>query len=536
MYSRLWVVWAFLFTATGHLHAEPAPQKYNAFDLARRDLEVVRNSKDVRDFVHGVVVLGFNELPRCQPEVSKTSLSIKGPPAGEEVCELFLQPVPAKFLVERAQALATKCDKSTLECASEIVVNFDKGSPIEGVLSGSTIQFVKYPVSSGDVCVSYFADKRWNGKDLKVANQQVVLPDPIPTEADVYIHDGACTTTPTVFYELVAPKEHLPPASGFPVENLLPGCKQIKGFTACDPFPEANDTWDLWVDQANDQSIPRISLNRNNYINPNSFGRVWIRHWKSVTPTVLITGAGTTLTAVATEVNAAVTDASTLGPALVSSLSDGERISVVLVPPHSAGTMHLTVKFADAIDATKPKGDVSTELIVDKAYFGTFRFGVSHVFFSPEANYTTVKRTDLSPSEIVKRGGNLNEIVLGYSLYLDGFKINGRRYFLTDEGAAAFFARHLGIYAGFGAVSYSPGSFDFLKSLHLGLEWEFSRNISLAATFVLRRSDHLADGYAVGGPAPASGVPTETRYVPGLGVVLNFSVDFLKTVSGVAKQ
>lgn len=64
--------------------------------------------------------------------------------------------------------------------------------------------------------------------------------------------------------------------------------------------------------------------------------------------------------------------------------------------------------------------------------------------------------------------------------------------------------------------------------MHLGFEYEVSRNFSIAATLVGRKVTRLADGLEVGDPITSTTVPTRTGYEAGIGVVFNFSPEFLK--------
>lgn len=121
----------------------------------------------------------------------------------------------------------------------------------------------------------------------------------------------------------------------------------------------------------------------------------------------------------------------------------------------------------------------------------------------------------------METGGYDLEIVAGFAAFLDK---GGRGYSSHDYSR---FAPYLGI----GLLSQgADGEVDFLKSVHLGVEWELTPTFSLASTVVLRRVTRLAPGVALGGPVQGD-VPTVTRQSVGLGFVLNVSPEFLRVGS-----
>src|SRR6202012_87791 len=120
---------------------------------------------------------------------------------------------------------------------------------------------------------------------------------------------------------------------------------------------------------------------------------------------------------------------------------------------------------------------------------------------------------------------------IGYSLYADVLK-GGRIYDLgcLDWFSTCYVMKHSGLYIGVGAVQTSGGTFDYLRSLHIGPEIDISRNLSFAFTLVMHKQTVLerVNGLGVGSPIPASGIPTTTQYGRGIGLMFNFTSEFFE--------
>src|SRR5690606_17235812 len=102
--------------------------------------------------------------------------------------------------------------------------------------------------------------------------------------------------------------------------------------------------------------------------------------------------------------------------------------------------------------------------------------------------------------------------------YLDG----GGRPDVGCEHAPFCFNPYFGI----GLLSTGgDGELSWLKSVHLGVEWELTDAFAIGITANLRRAERLAEGFRVGQPLDGD-VPTEERFVVGMGVVVNLSPSF----------
>ena len=89
-------------------------------------------------------------------------------------------------------------------------------------------------------------------------------------------------------------------------------------------------------------------------------------------------------------------------------------------------------------------------------------------------------------------------------------------------------------YFGLGLLSASSnGDLQWLKSVHLGVEWELTEAFAIGLTANLRRVERLADGLRPGYPIEGN-VPTDDVFVFGMGIVINLSPEFLKIGAGGA--
>lgn len=119
------------------------------------------------------------------------------------------------------------------------------------------------------------------------------------------------------------------------------------------------------------------------------------------------------------------------------------------------------------------------------------------------------------------------DVVIGYSPYLDA----GGRAGSGCESAPFCFNPYFGL----GLLSASSGGdLQWLKSVHLGVEWELTEAFAIGLTANLRRVERLAKGFAPGYPVEGE-VPTDDKFVFGVGLVINLSPEFLKVgASGAA--
>jgi hypothetical protein len=190
--------------------------------------------------------------------------------------------------------------------------------------------------------------------------------------------------------------------------------------------------------------------------------------------------------------------------------------------PRMPGAVDLSVSFTD--DAGGELGDPLTlEFVVDETYSGAFRVGVAGIFVGGlESTYETVLAPGSNQTEI--SGGTRNfvdiDLVIGYSPYLDA---GGRPANGCDNRPFCF-----NPYFGVGILGADGGGdLDWLKSVHVGIEWELTDTFAIGLTANLRRVSRLAPGLDVGEPIEG-GLPTRAAYIMGLGIVLNVSPEFLK--------
>ena len=197
-------------------------------------------------------------------------------------------------------------------------------------------------------------------------------------------------------------------------------------------------------------------------------------------------------------------------------------LSTQTLAPRQPGYAPLTVKLSD-LAGEQVGSPLLVEFWIDETYSGAFRMGVAGVFLGGvDQTYSKVTAPNSSQAEIAASSKNPVDVdlVVGYAPYLDA----GGRSAAGCESAPFCFSPYFGL----GLVSASSdGTAQFFKSVHLGVEWELTPSFSIAVTGNLRRVERLASGYHVGQPIDGD-VPTENRYVFGLGVVINLSPTFLK--------
>jgi hypothetical protein len=210
----------------------------------------------------------------------------------------------------------------------------------------------------------------------------------------------------------------------------------------------------------------------------------------------------------------------------VTESTDGEAplppdiVSEVAFAPRRPGPADVKIRQIEGGKETS----YTIELVVEEIYLGAVRLGVAAIQKDAvDREYLSQARPGSQQTEIVaKSTGRVDlELVLGFAPYLFDF--------IGDDGRAAVTGCRpcVAPYVGLGLLNQSATSLELLKSLHFGLEWEFTPSFSVAGTFVVRRVTRLASGFEVGSPIGAD-VPTTTGYGFGGGVVFNFSPEFLK--------
>ena len=194
--------------------------------------------------------------------------------------------------------------------------------------------------------------------------------------------------------------------------------------------------------------------------------------------------------------------------------------------PKAEVTVDVTVGAGEEIYAK-----TAVQLIVEETFSGALRMGIAGIFGNAvDRTYRPYMHAGSGQYEIVSNeSGPFDlEFVIGFAPFLER---GGRGY---TSGSRFHFAPFVGV----GVLSMGgEGHAQWLKSIHLGLEWEPTPTFSIAFTGVLRRVTRLREGAILGGPTGSSDsdVPTATRHELGMAVVLNLSPDFFQFgSSGIA--
>lgn len=196
--------------------------------------------------------------------------------------------------------------------------------------------------------------------------------------------------------------------------------------------------------------------------------------------------------------------------------------------PRVPGFTPLEVRLLDASNAlvTDP---FKLEFLVEATYSGAFRVGVAGILLGAlDQRFRAETRPGSLQREIVASDDSVMDldVVLGYSPYLDA----GGRAAGGCENAPFCFNPYFGL----GLMSASSnGDLQWLKSVHLGVEWELTEAFAIGITANLRRVERLAKGFRPGYPVDGN-VPTDDVFVFGMGVVINLSPEFLKIGAGGA--
>lgn len=177
------------------------------------------------------------------------------------------------------------------------------------------------------------------------------------------------------------------------------------------------------------------------------------------------------------------------------------------------------------------------EFLVPNVYSGAIRLGLSSVVGLHEHQYSKRQAVGVSVMEVIDHGATnvMAELVVGYAPYWQSFTgKRGRDYvryykLLSYERIAPYFG------VGISSLNTSGEGtrVRWLRSFYIGGELELAQNISVAVALTLSRVDTLAHGLAVGGPVAKETMLTDTEFRPGLGIVVNFSPDFLKFAAGM---
>lgn len=175
----------------------------------------------------------------------------------------------------------------------------------------------------------------------------------------------------------------------------------------------------------------------------------------------------------------------------------------------------------------------SFEFLVPNYYAGAIRLGISALLGLNEHSYSRRQAPGVDAFEVVDHGASFGtaELVVGYAPYPQAFtRQRGREYVRYYKPTA--FRRRIAPYFGLGLTSVTTNGdgtrVRWLRSFYLGLEYEPFQSVSIAFAVTASRTDTLAAGLMVGGPIGKDTSLTDSEFRPGLGIVVNFTPEFLK--------
>ena len=314
--------------------------------------------------------------------------------------------------------------------------------------------------------------------------------------------------------------------------QVLPPGTAIPAALACPPKNLPNpDMIIVCVDATGPQMTYRVFPEGARNVKPNRYFFVHVVHPTTLHPSVVLGGQiGSWVPGSRGHI-----DVQADGGGLNLKGSDEPTITLTsssrTFAPRRPGEAPLTITLFDNQRA-QVNDPLGIEFWIEETYSGAFRAGIGGIFLGGvERRHHAVTRGNSLQPEIEVSGRNLMDVdlMLGYSPYLDA---GGRAATGCDNAPFCF-----NPYFGIGLVSVDGGSggggIDWLKSVHLGVEWEVSPAFAVALTANLRRVQRLAGGLHPGDPIEGD-IPTENRYVFGVGLVVNLSPAFFKIGAGGA--
>jgi hypothetical protein len=322
-----------------------------------------------------------------------------------------------------------------------------------------------------------------------------------------------------------------PANPGGPATSLqvLPPGTLVPAELACPPKNLPNpDMIIVCVDASGPQMTYRLLPEGTRNVKPNRYFYVHIVHQTTHHPSVVLGGQiGSWVPGARGHIDVQT------GGGLGADGSQGPTITLTsssrTFAPRRPGFAPLAITLFDNQRA-QVNEPLAIEFWIDETYSGAFRVGIGGIFLGGvERRHHAVTRGNSLQSEIEVSGRNVMDVdlMLGYSPYLDS---GGRAATGCDNAPFCF-----NPYFGLGVVSVDSGSggggVDWLKSVHLGVEWEVSPAFAVAVTANLRRVQRLAGGLHPGDPIEGD-IPTENRYVFGVGLVVNLSPTFFKIGAG----
>jgi hypothetical protein len=200
--------------------------------------------------------------------------------------------------------------------------------------------------------------------------------------------------------------------------------------------------------------------------------------------------------------------------------------------PRKPGSADVKIALRDLDDKTKVIAEHTIELEVDTTYAGAIRLGFSSVFGDAvDRAYDSQLAAGSSTREVTStESGDVNiEVVVGISAYLiDLIAQGGRTY--ASRPRWSYFAPSP--YVAIGVVTPKEDGVRAIPSLHVGLEWEFSKSFAIGVDAVARRVTRLADGLSVGSPVSAMTTITQDRYEWGWSFTFSVSPEFFQFAVG----
>lgn len=502
--------------------ARAVPTRYDAFDLAQKVIMVqslARPQAERLSQTHLDVFINNRREPTCTARVVGTQLMI-----AEDSCKLLWQR-------EEQAALSIRASQpgGTEQLVAELL--FHEGTTNSGA--------AEYDAQQGEFALdgeppdgelAFFSPDRgeWRAESLRSGRARLHSTFHVSSRRSGAFYVRASGAAP--IYK-VAWRRAAPPSPPVPAEPLWtePQCKAAK------EQEETGKKYDYLVClDATQGNTPQLIVYPDGLvIRPNQLGLLLVRRLPDQEVVATIDGS----------IGMYVPEIRRFQPASALAAMDAtgppprrDLYTAIPIAPRLPGSSKIQVKLIGANDAAKVIGaSQPIELIVDKTYSGAFRVGVAGILAARDRTFESKRLPGSNQAEVVVSAQTPVELVLAYSMFLDGFGKNGRSYHYPREGSGPYLLRHLGLLIGFGVLSLSGDKTDWLKSLHAGLEWEFHQNLSIAATFTLRRVTELADGVLVGSAVPDGGLPTHTTYRPGAALVLTFSPDLFRLASQLTK-
>jgi hypothetical protein len=526
-------------------HAQPGQDtSYSAIDLAARKITITgipdgatAGSGLARlqckiSVADGVLTIEHTKEPGCdaifaarQPPDLRFDLALKvaqppskpatpAPPPSKPATPAPPPPKPAAPAPPPPKPAAEA--QPTVEIATPLL--FDHGSEglVRAELSDGGLDFKGKGVNGQ---LAYWSNGRWQPARVEHGTATFEVGASIPDDAPIYFRpDGSKGVLVVAALKPAAPSPPPPPPPLFEEtckKEHLPPHSWLTEIDAANPVHE------LHV-----RTPPQI-------VEPNTFGVIVVRHSDRLVAS--FDGTGQVQLALPGLRDGSAQSGSSTAPRadIVAAPAPSLTCSTYQVAPRGA-VFTVTVSLLDPTKSPNLVSQHKLDILVLQRYAGAFRVGIAGVVGAQDQKFEARTSPESMQGEIVQTSRMPVELVLGYSLYFAGLGGGAGRSYFSAVGQPMQDS-HAGLFFGFGVLSIAgTNSIDYLKSIHAGLEWEFSPNFAIAVTAVVRRVDELTAGAMVGGPAPMT-IPTQSQYVVGAGLVLNISPSFFKFAANPGK-